>query len=683
MSTNATKQTQFHRIKSLEEHVKAQKTRIRALKQVQTKLNQALKSRFVPNDSIEQAHIYFVSMDISGHINFTTPNIETLMGVASDQLIGRSLNEFIHAEDIATVALCWHKSIQHGRQIIEHRIGSAGGDYRWVMAIVVPQLSGGRCDTLQTTLIDIDGHRRTPKESGDEEAKYQKIIESIHEGYFETDLEGRISFCNQALLRMSGYKRGELIGKTFKDVVSPRTAHVMQSIFGKVYKTGKEANVSNYEVFHKSGRTLIIEFAAGLRVDQRGKPIGFHGVLRDVSTQVKAMQKQKQLQLQRNQVQKMDALGTLAGGLAHGFNNVLMAIQGNLSLIRMNLSAQHPMQKHLERINQSTEKGSQLAREILSFAKIGKFVVMPTNLNKILKSTSRMFVRANSTLKIHELYQDDLWQSYVDRVQIGQVLLSLFMNAAEAMPEGGDLYLQSENVTLDESYTNPFDAKPGRHVKISVTDCGPGLDEDAKQRIFEPFFTAYRPLRYDGLGLAASYGTVKSHDGIINVYSEKGHGTTFTIYLPAAVSELAPPTDDTERIKGSETILLVDDDEIAARIGREILESYGYRIMVASCGQEAIEVYHAYQNQIHLVLLDVILPDINGEQVYMELKRRNPDVLVVLASGYNVNKHIQALLRMGCIDFLQKPFQSELLSERIRAALDKEGPPPEIEQLTR
>jgi PAS domain S-box-containing protein len=504
-----------------------------------------------------------------------------------------------------------------------------------------------------------------------DEAKYRNIVESLKEGYFETDLEGRITFCNRALLQMSGYDRDELIGKTFRDVTAPRTARIMQATFGKVYKTGREANLSNYEVFHKSGHTLIVEFAAGLLVDARGEPIGFHGVLRDVSDQVREFEKQKQIQTQRIQVQKMDALGTLAGGLAHGFNNMLMAIQGNLSLIRMNLPADHPMQKHLERINQSTEKGGQLAREILSFAKSGKFVVMPTNLNSILKSTSRMFARANSKLKIHEFYQHNLWQTHVDRVQIGQVLLSLFMNAAEAMPNGGDLYLQSENVMLDESYTRPFDAKPGHHVKITVTDSGPGLDEEAKQRIFEPFFTAYRPLRYEELGLAAVYGTVKSHNGIINVYSDIGHGSTFSIYLPATVIK-PPPVGDGDQTSGNETILLVDDDEVTARVGRDILERHGYRVMVVGNGNEAVDIFRSYHKQIRLVLLDIILPDLSGEQVYQELRRYDPNVRVVLASGYNVNKHIQALLKLGCVDFVQKPFQSKLLSQKIRDALDRD-----------
>ena len=527
----------------------------------------------------------------------------------------------------------------------------------------------------------IEKDRKYKKQLVHNDEKYRQIIESIQEGYFETDLKGRIIFCNKALLDISGYDKKTLIGAIFRDFTPPRTARAMQAVFGKVYKSGKDAKVSNYEVFHKDGHTLIVEFAAALVKNQEDKPVGFRGVLRDVSKQVKAAEKELRVRNQLQQAQKMEALGTLAGGLAHGFNNVLMAIQGNLSIIRMNPPKNPTMQKHLDRINQSTEKGGRLAKEILSFAKVGKYVVMPTNLNKILKSTSRMFMRSNTRLKVHEIYEEDLKQTLVDRVQIGQVLLSLYMHAAEAMPDGGDLYLQSENVYLDKTYTQPFASTPGWYVKISVTDAGEGLGEEAKRRIFEPFFSPYRPIRYEGLGLAAAYGTIKSHNGIINVYSEEGHGTTFNLYLPVVKKESIQMPVETENNKGSETILFVDDDPLTSQIGRDILERQGYRVMMAEDGTEAIEIYSEYKDQINLVVLDVIMPDINGDEVFLELKKENPNVLVVVTSGYNVNRQITTMLEYGCVDFVQKPFQSQTLTTKVRMALDKEAIPPAVIRL--
>jgi len=528
--------------------------------------------------------------------------------------------------------------------------------------------------TIGELRSQLDPNNKFQKRLALSEDKYRGIIESIKEGYFETDLEGHITFCNQALLDIAGYTREDLIGATFRTLAPPRTARAMRRIFGRVFKSGKDAKATHYEVFHKDGHTLIIEFAASLVRDQQGQPLGFRGVLRDVSEQVKAAEKERRLQAQLQQAQKMEALGTLAGGLAHGFNNVLMAIQGNLSLISMNLEPDHPMQKHLDRINQSTEKGGRLAREILSFAKVGKFVVMETNLNKILKSTSRMFLRSNPRLRVSEIYQEDLWPTRVDRVQIGQVLLGLYMHAAEAMPNGGELYLQSENVHLDESYTTPFGNPAGRYIKISVTDSGTGLNDEAKRRIFEPFFSPYRPLRFEALGLAATYGIIKSHGGLINVYSEKGHGTTFNIYLPIARQEIADKKVDINVNGGTETILMIDDDSTASRVGRDILERWGYRVMTAENGAEAVDIYTDYKDDVHLIVLDVILPDLNGEQVYRQLRKINPHVRVLLASGYNINKQITTLLNQGCVGFVQKPFQSQSLSGKVRAALDSGHP---------
>jgi PAS domain S-box-containing protein len=531
--------------------------------------------------------------------------------------------------------------------------------------------------TIAELRQQLDKEKKQKRQLAHNDEKYRLIIESIQEGYFETDLEGRITFCNKALLEISGYTKETLVGAIFSDFTSPRTARAMQAAFGKVYKTGKDAKVSDYEVFHKNGHTLIIEFAAALVKDQEGKPVGFRGVFRDVSKQVKAEERERRVRSQLQQAQKMEALGTLAGGLAHGFNNVLMAIQGNLSIIRMNPPKNPNILKHLKRINQSTEKGSRLAKEILSFAKSGKYVVMPTDLNKILKSTSKMFLRSNTRLRIHEIYEKNLRQTQVDRVQIGQVLLSLYMNAAEAMPDGGDLYIQSENVYLDEMYIQPCDGSPGWYVKISVTDAGQGLNEEAKRRIFEPFFSPYRPIRYEGMGLAAAYGTVKSHNGIINVYSEEGHGTTFNIYLPVIKKESLSVPIETHSNNGCETILIVDDDPLTSQVGRDILERQGYRVMMAENGREAIEIYSDYQDQINLVLLDVIMPDLNGDQVFLELKKCNPNIVVIVASGYNVNRQISTMLNSGCVDFIQKPFQSQTLSAKVRMALDKETILPE------
>ena len=614
------------------------------------------------------------NLDTNLIITLMSPAAEPLLGQPARAAHGRAFMDFVHAQDVSRVQETFTQALKGTQQAAEFRLRTRSRRYRWFRASITQVREQDRVAGLCGLMIDIHDRKKTEEELSAREERYRTIIESIHEGYFEADVKGCITFCNQALIDISGHTRRELIGTNFKELTPPRTARAMQVIFGRVFQTGQDARLNNYEVFHKDGHTLFIDFSASLARDAKGRPMGFRGIVRDVSEQVKSAEQQQRLQSQLNQAQKMEALGTLAGGLAHGFNNVLMAIQGNLSLMRMSLPGDHALQRHLERINQSADKGVNLAKQILSFAKMGKFVVMTTNLNKILKSTSRMFVRSKPNLRIHEYYEPDLWNAQVDRVQIGQLLLSLYMNAADAMPDGGDLYLQSENVMLEESQTRAHDLPPGRYIRISVTDSGMGLDEEAKQRIFEPFYSVYRPARYDGLGLAAVYGTIKSHKGIINVYSEKGHGTTFTLYMPASLRDQGPGLNLPEATRGSETVLLVDDDEIAGRIGREILERQGYRVMIAANGNEAIEIYGEYMDQIDVVLLDIILPDLDGEQVFVSLRKLNPHVIVVVASGYSVNKQISTLLNLGCADFVQKPFHSQALSAKIRMALDRSPP---------
>lgn len=522
--------------------------------------------------------------------------------------------------------------------------------------------------------LEISRLKHTNHRLQGQKQRYRKIIDTIQEGYFETDVGGNFIFCNQALCRILGYSRDELIGRNFVQLTPPKTARALRRMIGNLLKSRSLVLSSHFEVYHKEGHTLTTQVWARAMKDSLGVPTGFKGTARDVSEEITASERDKQLQNQLFQAQKMEALGTLAGGLAHGFNNVLMAIQGNLSLVRINLPEGHGMHKHLERISRSTDKGVNLAKQILSFAKLGKFVVMATDLNTILRSTSRMFMRSNPKLHFHELYEENLWETQVDRVQIGQTLLSLYVNAAEAMPEGGDVYLQSENMILDEAYTLPNKVEPGRFVKISVTDNGKGLSEDAKRRIFEPFFSAHTPARYEGLGLAAVYGTVKSHNGIINVYSEKGHGTTFTLYIPTSKKDKLRQSHPLDVPKGTETILLVDDDKLVAQSGRAILELAGYRVMVASSGLEAIDIYGEYGQEIDLILLDIIMPDLSGDQVFHELRKINPNILVVLVSGYSVNNLIDALLKQGCVDFIQKPFQTQSLSAKVRLALDHGRP---------
>jgi CheY-like chemotaxis protein len=368
----------------------------------------------------------------------------------------------------------------------------------------------------------------------------------------------------------------------------------------------------------------------------------------------------------------MEAIGTLAGGVAHDFNNLLMGIQGYTSLMLLNMEPGHQYYEKLKNVEHLVRSGADLTKQLLGFARGGRYQVKVTDLTEVLKNLAAMFMRTKKEITVHEKYQDDLYPVDVDQSQIEQAFLNLYVNAWQAMSGGGHLYVDAQNVTLDENYLKSYSVLPGRYVLVSVTDTGVGMDERTMKRIFEPFFTTKEMGRGTGLGLASVYGIVKGHKGLINVYSQVGHGTTFNIYLPASKEEAKNPAQDPEELlKGDETILLVDDEETIIDVGREILETLGYKVMVASGGREAIEIYRAHRQDVALIILDMIMPDLEGGKTFDALKEIEPKVSVILSSGYSLNSETEAIMQRGCKAFMQKPFNVYALSRTIREVMGK------------
>lgn len=259
----------------------------------------------------------------------------------------------------------------------------------------------------------------------------------------------------------------------------------------------------------------------------------------------------------------------------------------------------------------------------------------------------------------------------MDRGQINQVILNLFVNASQAMPGGGKLYVQTENVTIEGINAKLLAIEPGRYVMISITDTGIGMDNATQQRIFDPFFTTGQMGRGTGLGLASAYGIIRSHGGIINVESIKGKGTTFTIYLPASQKEMIEEgISDEALLKGTETVLLIDDEKMIVDVGRQMLEGMGYRVLIATNGKEALSIYQENRDQVDIIILDIIMPDMGGAETYDRLKKIKPHIKVLLSSGYSIDGEATEILNRGCNGFIQKPFSMKELSQQIRQVLD-------------
>jgi CheY-like chemotaxis protein len=338
------------------------------------------------------------------------------------------------------------------------------------------------------------------------------------------------------------------------------------------------------------------------------------------------------------------------------------------------MTSVHPHFEYLKNIENYVKSAANLTRQLLGFARGGKYQVKATDLNELVQRTAGMFGRTKKEIGIHFRNQKGLWPVEVDQGQIEQVLLNLFVNASQAMPAGGNLYLETQNVFLDENQVLPYKLQAGPFVKVIVTDTGMGIDEKLLDRIFDPFFTTKEMGRGTGLGLASAYGIIKSHGGIINVYSEKGMGSTFTFYLPASNKEVAGlETRNDVILQGSERILLVDDEQVILMVGRRMLERLGYKVLTAVSGKEALKIYREFKGRIDLVVLDMIMPELSGEQTYQLLKEHDPQVKVLLSTGYSIHGQAADLLQGGCNGFIQKPFNLQEFSQKLREILDRKN----------
>ncbi|MEE4264000.1 MAG: PAS domain S-box protein [Desulfobacteraceae bacterium] len=503
------------------------------------------------------------------------------------------------------------------------------------------------------------------------EERYRTILESIEEGCFETDMDGNLTFFSDPFLKILDYSRDELLGANTDAYTSPDTAASMEGITERLRETGKPENVTDYVVIRKDGTNLSLELSVSLLKDQNGLPMGYRGVLRDVSERKRTEEEKHKLESQLQQAQKMESIGTLAGGIAHDFNNILMGIQGNASLMLLKIESGHPNYEKIKNIETYVQNGTELTKQLLGFARRGKYLIRATDLNEIIDKSSSLFARTKKEIRVHTTLLEDLWTAEVDRGQIEQVLLNLYVNAWQAMANGGDLYLQTENVILDRSYVKPYKVEPGRYVKISVSDTGVGIDKKTQERIFEPFFTTKEMGRGTGLGLASVYGIIKSHGGYINVYSEQEKGTVFTIYLPASqkAASSEKETAPTTIMKGNGTILLIDDEKMILDVGTELLEELGYTVQAAMSGQEAIDVFQKDRKKIDLVIMDMIMPEMGGGETFDRLKQIDPDVKVLLSSGYSINGQATKIMRRGCDGFIQKPFNMNQLAEKVQQIL--------------
>ena len=510
---------------------------------------------------------------------------------------------------------------------------------------------------------DITERKQVTGALRESEERYRLFVQTASDAIFVAQDEV-LRFANPRAEDLFGYSAEELAEMPFLNHIHPEDRGMVFDAYKTALSGAEHPVVLSFRMTNKAGDELWGQTTSVL-IDWEQRPACLV-FLRDLTGQ-------RKLEAQFQAAQRMESLGTLAGGIAHDFNNLLMGIQGNASLMLLGKDTTHPDYARLKNIEQYVQDAAGLTQQLLGLARGGKYELKTININDVIKNTSTMFARTKKEIEVHRKYQKKVWAVEADQGQIEQVLLNLYVNAWQAMPGGGELYLQTENVTIDEDYGKPYQAKPGRYVKVSITDTGVGMDEMTRQKIFEPFFTTKEMGRGTGLGLASVYGIVKNHAGFINVYSVKGEGTTFNIYLPASGKEVVGEkkvSDDVSR--GTGTVLLVDDEDMIIDVGGQLLKKLGYKVRTAGSGKEAIRIYKKNRDKIDIVILDMVMPHMSGGETYDRLNEINPEVRVLLSSGYSINGMATEILNRGCNGFIQKPFNIKDLSRKLREILGAE-----------
>jgi len=607
-----------------------------------------------------------------GKIQYVNPTGVKLFEASGPQeLIGRPYLDIVHPDDQAGSKERMRKMVEEGlvAHSREHRLITLDG------RVINVESSGTTFKhqekiMIQTIIHNITERKQAESALTESERHYRRLMDIMPDAV-AVWADEKIVFANPAAARILGaVDADKLIGRSYWKVVHPDYHEIGKKRVEQAQK-GEQVSLLEFKFVRLDGETIYCESTGGA--------ITFHGgpavvsVWRDITDRKKAEEEKTRLASQLLQAQKMEAIGTLAGGIAHDFNNLLMGIQGHTSLMLMDTDSSHPMFEHLNEIKNHVKSSVNLTKQLLGFARGGKYETRTTDLNELVKNQTRMFQRTRKEITIYENYEKPLWATEVDRGQIEQVLLNLYVNAWQAMPGGGDLTVKTENILIDEKYVAHFEVTSGKYVKISVSDTGVGMDETTRQRIFEPFFTTRDMGRGTGLGLASVYGIIKNHEGFINVYSELGEGTTFTVYLPASGQAVAKEKKAYDRlVEGHGTILLVDDEKMIIGVGKQIIKRLGYDVLTAGGGKEAIEIYKENRDKIDLVILDMIMPVMGGGETFEKLKEIDSNVRVLLSSGYSLTSEASEIIAKGCAGFIQKPFYMKELSQKIAEILKED-----------
>jgi two-component system, cell cycle sensor histidine kinase and response regulator CckA len=616
------------------------------------------------------------SLDGEGNIVTVNRTAFESYGYNEQDFKGKPFLDFVHPEDREILISSFLKAIEEKRKIttgLQFRIAAKNGSNRWFELNASARFdSCGRYLGEEGMLRDITDRKQAEESLRESEACFRILVERAPEGIF-VQTGGHFLFVNPAMVKLLGVADADdLIGTKIIERIAPEYHQAVRDRIRVQLQTSEPASPMEQEYLRIDGSRIQVETTAiPLRFLGQDAHLVF---VRDISARLKAKAQQEKLHEQLQQAQKMEAIGRLAGGMAHDFNNMLNVIIGYSEMAVSKLHASDPLYPDIQEVIGAANRSAELTRQLLAFSR--KQVIDPQviDLNSQMKGMERLLKRIiGEDISLKFELAKDLWPVRLDPSQVDQIVANLAVNSRDAMPDGGTLTMETCNTAIDISYaqTHPH-FQPGEYVLLAVSDSGCGMNKDTLEHVFEPFFTTKAEGKGTGLGLAMVYGIVKQNNGFINIYSEPGQGTTIRIYFQRYHGEKETMQEkliQTEAVGGRETILLVEDESQLRRLAETMLERLGYKVLEAESPGAAILLVEKFDETIHLLLTDVVMPAMNGKELAKRIDAIKPGIKVLFMSGYTAN----AIAHRGVLDkglhFLQKPFSRNQLAKAVREAL--------------
>jgi len=620
-----------------------------------------------------------VILDRQGRIVVFNRACEELTGWAEDEIAGKPIFETLIPQEQREGVREIFDSLAAGDFPNRHENDWVTRDdgRRWIAwANSVITDPAGTITYVVGTGIDITERRRVEEALRVSEERYRLLFEDANDAIFIADTaDGRLVDANPAALELVGQELEDLRGRSVLDLHPEDQHREILAAFDRIEGEGLHPGLP-FDVLHRDGRRVPVEIKSSRVTTSDGRHLAV-GIFRDLTDRRRAEEDRRQMEAQVQHVQKLESLGILAGGIAHDFNNLLMVILGHADLAGSELEEAAPAREHLAEIEGAARRAADLCKQMLAYAGKGRFVVRSLDLQTLIEEMLYMLqvsISKKAVLKCH--FADVLPAIEADPSQIRQVVMNLVINASEAIGERSGVISVSTGVvdcdeaSLAETWLDD-DLLPGTYVSLEVADTGCGMEREVLGRIFDPFYTTKFAGR--GLGMAAVLGIIRGHRGAVTVSSEPGRGTTFKVLFPACAGTadtISSGLSTVESWTGSGTVLLVDDEETIRVVGRTMLEKLGFEVLLAEDGRKAVEVYREHGDGVVLVLLDLTMPHVDGAETFRELRRLDPEVKVVMSSGYNEQEVTQRFCGKGIAGFIQKPYQLKALTKVLREALE-------------